>query len=135
MSIDLLIVANGRYLTIRQQLTPTVSYYGPPYVVDFCIEAKGVDMSLFTQEEPVWRVYNKPDPALFVGKLNPAIYAAASPGCVRVGVMKLEDGTIGLTGNIAMPNDQLDDGIKSSQILVKLFRHDKLDKCGKLVLT
>lgn len=133
--IDLLIAADGRYSTLRQQLAPTASYYGPPYVLDFRIVAKGVDTSLLTEEEPVWRVYNKPNPALFVDEPNPAIQAAASAGCVRVGMMKLEDGTLGLFGNIAMPNEHLDDAIKSSEVLVKLFHHNAPDAFGKLLLT
>lgn len=138
--VDLLIAADGRYSTIREQLAPSPTYFGPPYVADFRIVAddcRPEDIALLTDDEPMWRVYNKPNASLFDPDSHPTIMAAAS-GYVRVGLMKLGETTMGLFGNIPLPGEgELTDDIKAAAILTKLFQPadgSAPDHMGKIVL-
>ena len=139
--VDYLIAADGRYSMIRQKLAPPVSYFGPPYLADFRIVVHGVDNidELFPSDAPMWRVYNKPDLEAVVQEHgeHPAIVQAAS-AYVRVGLMKLEENTLGVFGNIPIvEGEKPDAAIKNGKVLASLFRPSKgstPDRMGKFVI-
>jgi 2-polyprenyl-6-methoxyphenol hydroxylase-like FAD-dependent oxidoreductase/ureidoglycolate hydrolase len=142
-NIDLLIGADGRYSALRQQVAPSPVYYGPPHVADFRIVVRDQGQSmpaLLNDKCPIWRVYNKPNDAKILaeyGMENPSIVAAAR-GYVRVGLMKLDDSTFGMFGNIATYDDgPIDPILKTGEFLYKLFLpsdEDSIDDTGQLVL-
>jgi ureidoglycolate hydrolase len=142
-NIDLLIAADGRYSALRQQVAPSPVYYGPPHVADFRIVVRDQEQSmpaLLNDKCPIWRVYNKPDDAKILaeyGMENPSIVAAAR-GYVRIGLMKLDDSTFGMFGNIAKhDNGPIDPILKTGDFLYKLFLpsdEESIDDTGRLVL-
>jgi 2-polyprenyl-6-methoxyphenol hydroxylase-like FAD-dependent oxidoreductase len=138
--IDMLIAADGSCSTIRQQLAPSSSYYGPTFVTDFQIVAKGVDTSLLANNDIIRWVYNNAKQASFDDETNPNTKTVASEGCVRVAMMKLEEDTIGIFGNlavsdVAVSDIEMDGGVLSSEVLVKLFYDEAPDALGSLLLS
>ena len=139
--VDLLIAADGRFSAVRQQLVPSNVYYGPPFVADFRIVVRGRPIpELLNDTCPIWRVYNKPDEhrihSLY-GTENRDIVAAAR-GFVRVGIMKLDDESYGLFGNVAKADDgPIDQIFHTSDFLYQLFLPSSdgaLDETGRSVL-
>eukprot|EP00977_Amphora_coffeiformis_P007620 scaffold1684_cov214-Amphora_coffeaeformis.AAC.4 len=142
--IDFCVAADGRYSTVRQQLAPSsTTYYGPPAVIDYRIVVHDFDRvtEVLSDEVPMWRVYHKPNAAAVVEKFgqSPAVLAAAH-GQVRVGLMKLGETTLGVYGNIALPdNAAVDDCIKDPAFMAALFlpnpqQEGPPDAMGQMVL-
>ena len=142
--VDLAVGCGGRYCSLRAQLAPPVSYYGPPYVTDFRIVTHGFPAEklnrLLPPEKPLWRVYHKPShPDFSVEDVDPSLKAAAS-ACVRVGVMRLSDTSVGIFGNVPKKDEDQDYTLRNSEDLVKLFTpntengEDPPNELGQLVL-
>lgn len=139
--VDYVVAADGRYSTIRQQLRPAVSYFGPPFVADFRIVAPvddGLCDRLLPPDRPIWRVHHQPKP-ITEATADPQLVAASTGGCVRVGIMKLRPGTVGMFGNLPMlGQEKLGDSVTNAAALVRLFTpsadEGAPDELGQLVL-
>lgn len=122
-NVDILIAADGRYSAIRQQLAPSPTYYGPPYVADFRIVAPQQSpeaMALLPDDVPMWRLYNKPTTSN--NNTSKEGLMAAFSGWVRVGMMRLDATTLGIFGNVKLPDSGvLHPEIQTAATLVALF--------------
>lgn len=146
--IDFVVAADGRYSVLRQELAPSSpTYYGPPAVVDFRIVVHDfVDMSsILSNDVPMWRVYHKPNAKALLEKFgnqdNAVAIQAAANGVTRVGLMKLGETTLGVYGNIALPEGDatVADCIKDPAFMAALFEPNEqtegpADAMGQVVM-